>query len=154
MADFTLSGYKVTPVTIAWTSGQDLDSLTDGETTDLSDAVDNSTNNYVFCDIELYLASAAFTGTDCQLEVYLVPSVDGTNYGIWDGNTATPGNANANYYVGAINIKAATAAFRGSLARVPLYNGLQKFAFLSRANVTLAASGNTAKYRPHQLKTV
>lgn len=152
MADIKLSGYKAAATSIAWTTGQALDSLTDNETTDASDAIDNGTNLYALCDVELVLASAAFTGTDCRVEVFLLPSVDGTNYVDWDGNTATPGNTIYNYRVGSIAVTAATAAFRGSLRDVKLYNGLQKFAFRSRANVTLAASGNTAKYRPHQLQ--
>jgi len=152
MVDIKLSGYKVAAQSIAWTSGQDLDSLTDNETTDLSDEIDNGTDLYALCDVELYLASAAFTGVDCEVDVYLVPSVDGTNYGTWDGNTTSPGNTNARYKVGVIPIKATTAACRGILPRVPLYNGLQKFAFRSRANITLASSANTAKYRPHQLQ--
>ena len=79
MVDIKLSGYKVAAQSIAWTSGQDLDSLTDNETTDLSDEIDNGTDLYALCDVELYLASAAFTGVDCEVDVYLVPSVDGTN---------------------------------------------------------------------------
>lgn len=153
MPDIKLSGYKAAAQSIAWASGQDLDSLTDNEATDLSDAIDNGTNLYALCDLELYLASAAFTGGDCSIEVYLVPSVDGTNYQTWDGNTVTPGQGNQNYRVGTILVKATTAAFRGSLNDIPLYNGEQKFAFRNKANITLASSGNTAKYRPHQLQS-
>lgn len=152
MPDIKLSGYKVAAQSIAWTSGQALASLADNEATDLSDEIDNSTDLYALCDLELNLASATFTGADCSIEVFLIPSVDGTNYQTWDGNTITPGNGNENYRVGTIQVKASTAAFRGSLNDIPLYNGKQKFAFRSRANITLAASGNTAKYRPHQLQ--
>jgi len=149
MPDFTLSGYKSAAVTIPWASGQSLAGLTDGETTDLSDAIDNSTTLYMFCDVEIALASASFTGS-AAIEVYLVPSVDGTNYMDFDGNTTTPGDVNNGYRVGIIPLRGTVGAARGSLARVPFYNGLQKFAFRSQANVTLAGSGNTAKYRPHQ----
>ena len=46
MVDIKLSGYKVAAQSIAWTSGQDLDSLTDNETTDLSDEIDNGPDLY------------------------------------------------------------------------------------------------------------
>ena len=151
MGTLSLSGYEASAVTVAWTSGQSLDSLTDDETTDLSDAFDNSSSNYALADVEINLASAAFTGDDCAIELYLVPSVDGTNYSTWMGNTTSPGNANSNYQVGSVTISAGTAAARLSFRDVPLYNGLQKFALRSRANVSLAATGNTLKYRPHQI---
>lgn len=154
MADIKLSGYKVTEVSIAWTSGQALDSLADNETTDLSDEVDNSTTLYALADVHMNLASAAFTGTDCEVRVYLVPTVDGTNYPTWDGNTASPGNTNKAYFVGSLPIKAATAACRAVLRSVALPNGKYKWAFRSMANVALAASGNTVTFRPHQLQSV
>ena len=55
MADLQQTGYQSAAVTVVWTSGQDLDSLTDNEWTDESDAIDNSSNKYVFVDLELVL---------------------------------------------------------------------------------------------------
>lgn len=154
MADFKLSGYKVTEISITWASGQSLNSLSDNETTLLSDEVDNSTNLYALADLHLSLASAAFTGTDAKINVYLVPSVDGTNYPTWDGNTTVPGNTNKDYYVGNISVKATTAACRGILRNVGLPNGKYKWAFRSEANVALASTGNTVAFRPHQTQSV
>ena len=151
MADTTLSGYKVAAVTVSWASGQDLHSLTDGETTDLSDAIDNSTNLYALADVEVYIPSAAFTGSDAALEVYLVPSVDGTNYMSWSGNTTTPEQFNLNYRERVLALRSSTGVVRVEAKDVPLYNGLQKFGFKSEANVTLPSTGITVKYRPHQL---
>ena len=150
MADITLSGYKVAAQSIAWASGQDLVSLTDNEWTDLSDAIDNSTDKYVLADIEIVLGSAAFTGTDSLIEVYLVPSVDGTNYPDWTGNAAGDEQENDPYYVGRVITSGTTAAQRLVFRNVQLPNGLYKYGFRNRSNVTLAASGSTAKWRPHQ----
>jgi hypothetical protein len=150
MADATLSGYKAAATSIAWTSGQSLASLADNEWTDLSDEIDNSTNKYLFADIEIYLASAAFTGSDSVVHIYLVPSVDGTNYPNWTGNVTTDEQENNQYYVGTVTTSGATAAQRMALRNVLLPNGVFKFGFRSEAGVALAASGNTAKYRPHQ----
>jgi len=150
MADATLSGYKAAATAIAWTSGQGLDSLTDNEWTDESDAIDNSTNLYIFADIEIVLASAGFTGTDSGIDIYLIPSVDGTNYGDWTGNVTTDEQENSGYYVGSVTTSGATAAQRLVCRNILLPNGLYKYGFRSRAGVTLASSGNTVKWRPHQ----
>jgi len=150
MADATLSGYKAAATSIAWASGQTLNSLLDNEWTDLSDAIDNSTNKYLFADLEIYLASAAFTGYDSVIHIFLVPSVDGTNYPNWTGNVTTDEQENQPHYIGTVVTSGATGTQRMVLRNVVLPNGLFKFGFRSEANVTLAGSGNTAKYRPHQ----
>lgn len=143
------SGYQAAASSVAWAAGQDLDSLTDNEWTDLSDAIDNSTNKYIMADLEIVLGSAAFTGTDSLIEIYIVPSVDGTNYGDWTGNVTTDEQENNKYYVGSVTTSGATAAQRMTLRDVKLPPGLYKYGFRSRAGVSLAASGNTVKWRPH-----
>ena len=149
MADLTRSGYLAAPISIAWTSGQALDSAVDDEYTDLSDEIDNSTNKYMFADIEIVLASAAFTGADSGIEIYLIPSQDGTNYPTWTGNGTANAAENTAHYVGFVSTTGTTAAQRMVLRDVELPNGKYKYGFRSRANVSLAASGNSATWRPH-----
>lgn len=151
---YQLSGYLASAQSVAWSSGQSLASLTDNEYTDLSDAIDNSTNKYAFADIEIVLASAAFSGTDSAIEISIVPSVDGTNYGQWTGNGTSDEQENNAYSVGSVTTTGTTASQRMTLRDVPLPNGLFKFGFRNRTNVSLAASGNTAKWRPHSGQTV
>lgn len=155
MANVTLSGYLVTAVTVAWTGAtQKIDSLTDNKWTDLSDEIDNSTNKYQWADLDLVLGSAAFTGADAGFEVYIVPTVDGTNYPDWSGNSTADAPEQRHYFAAFLPIKAATAARRvvtPSHAPVRLPNGKFKFGGRSRANVTLASSGNTLYLRPHTL---
>lgn len=153
MGDTTLSGYKVAAQSVAWTSGQSLNSLTDNEWTDLSDAIDNSTNKYVFADLEIVLSSVTFTGTDSSIECYLVPSVDGTNYGDWTGNVTTDEQENQGYFIGIVVTSGASGAQRLTLRGIELPAGLYKYGFRSRANVSLSASGNTVKWRPWQYNT-
>lgn len=148
------SGYLAAAQSVAWTSGQSLDNLTDNEYTDASDAVDNTTNKYAFADIEIVLASAAFTGIDSSIEVFVIPSVDGSNYGQWTGNGTTDEQENDGYSVGSVKTTGTTTAQRMVLRDVKLPQGLFKFAFRSRANVSLAGSGNTAKWRPHSGQSV
>jgi len=149
MPDATHSGYKVAAVSVAWTGAtQKIDSLADNEFTNLSDEIDNSTNKYLFADLELVLGSAAFTGADSALELYLIPSVDGTNYPDWAGNTTADQQENMKHFIGSLSTTGSTAAQRMTKRSVSLPPGKFKFAIRSRAGVSLAASGNTLKYRP------
>lgn len=145
---YRLTGYLASATSVAWTSGQSLDSATDNEWTDLSDAIDNSTNKYAFADLEIVLSSAAFTGSDSAIEIYLIPSVDGTNYADWTGNVTTDEQENNKHFIGSLITSGATAAQRMTLRDIELPNGLYKYGFRSRAGVTLG-TGNTVKWRPH-----
>lgn len=148
------TGYQAAAASLAWTSGQSLDSLTDNEWTDLSDAVDNTSNKYTVVDLEIALGSAAFTGTDSGIEVYIVPSVDGTNYGDWTGNVTSDEQENNGYFVGFVTTSGATAAQRLTLRNIVIPPGLYKYGFRNRGGVTLAASANTVKWRPHSFEDV
>jgi len=154
MADLKLSGYFAAAASVSFSGTQTINSLTDNEYTDLSDEIDNSTNKYVFVDLELVLGSAAFTGTDSGIEVYIVPSIDGTNYPTWTGNGTSDEQENNPYYVGFIPTTGTTAAQRGVLMRVRLPNGKYKYGIRNRGNVTLASSGNTLSWRPHSFSSV
>lgn len=158
MTTLKLSGYLTTAQAVAWTAAtQKIDSLTNDEWTDLSDEIDNSTNKYAFADLDLVLGSAAFTGTDAGMEVYIVPTVDGTNYPTWSGNATAEAPEQSHYFVAFLPIKAATAAARvvtSSQGAIELPNGKFKFGMRSRANVGLAGSGNTLYWRPRSYDAV
>jgi len=153
MTTFTTkkSGYLTAATAVTFSGTQTLVSLMDNEWTDLSDEIDNSTNKYDRVDLYLDLASAAFTGSDSAIEIYLVPCVDGTNYPTWTGNTTSDAPENAFFWVGTIPLKAATQAQDGVLIGVELPNGKYKWGARNRGNVTLASSGNTLYWRPHTL---
>ena len=152
MTTLKLSGYLTTAQTVAWTGAtQKIDSLTDNEWTDLSDEIDNSANKYAFADLDLVLGSAVFSGSDAGIEVYIVPTVDGTNYPDWSGNATTDAPEQAHYFVAFLPIKASTSAKRvvsSSQGHIELPQGKFKFGIRSRANVALASSGNTLYWRP------
>jgi hypothetical protein len=138
--EFTLSGYKASATTYLST---ELNSLGDGANK-LGAAIDNSTNKYLFHDIEINLASAVFTDNP-HIKIYQLASVDGTNYPDGD-DTTDPVDTNPVYTAG---IRTATAAQRLVIRDVALPNGLFKYLLMSEAGVALASSGNTMKYRPH-----
>lgn len=147
-----LAGYQTTAQTVAFTAAtQKIDSLTDNEWTDLSDEIDNTTNLYAFCQLDLVLGSAAFTGSDSGIEVYFVPTIDGTNYPDWSGNATADAPEQQHLYVAFLPLKASTAARRAvtsSQRPIEMPQGKFKIGIRSRANVTLASSGNTLYYRP------
>lgn len=158
MTTLKLSGYLATAQTVAWTGAtQKIDSLTDNEWTDLSDEVDNSTNKYAYADLELVLGSAAFTGSDSGIEVYIVPTLDGTNYPDWTGNSTSDAPGQNQYFVCFLPLSASTSAKRvasSSQAAIELPQGKFKFGIRSRANVSLASSGNTLYWRPKSFDAV
>lgn len=146
--NITLSGYLAAAISVAFSGTQQIHSLTDNEWTDLSDEIDNSTNKYAFADLYLELGSAAFTGTDSGIEVYIVPCIDGTNYPTWTGNVTTDETENAFFFVGFMPTSASTAAQKMVLREVDLPSGKFKIGIRNRGNVTLAASANALYYRP------
>jgi hypothetical protein len=145
------SGYLVTETAIAWTSGQGLNSAADNEYTDLSDEIDNTTNLYAFVDVYLDIASAAFTGADSLIAIYIVPTVDGTNYPTWTQAT-TDQQENENYFRAACVTTGTTAAQKMVAERLAVPPGKYKYAFRNQAGAAFAASGNTAEWRPHSYK--
>ncbi len=152
-----LAGYLASLTAVAWTGAtQKIDSLTDNEWTDLSDEIDNSSNLYAYADLELVLSSAAFTGADSGIEIYIVPTIDGTNYPSWLGNSTSEAQQNQLHQVAFLFTTGGTAAQRmvtPEIAPVRLPNGKFKFGIRNRGNVSLASSGNTLSWRPHSFQS-
>lgn len=150
MADATLkvSGYLAAEAAIVFAGTQQLDSLADNEWTDLSNEIDNSTNKYAYVDLRIDLSSITPTGTDAGLEIYLVPTVDGTTYPTWTGNSTSDAQENNPFYVGFVPLKAAAQAQDGVLLNVALPNGKYKWGARNRANVALAADAGDIYWRP------
>lgn len=150
MADATLklTGYLTTEAAIVFAGTQQLDSLADNEWTDLSNEIDNSTNKYPYVDLRIALASITPTGTDAGLEIYLVPTVDGTAYPTWTGNSTSDAPENQLFYVGFAPLKASAMAQAAVLMNVALPNGKYKWGARNRANVALAADAGDIYWRP------
>lgn len=148
MATFTVkkSGYLTTAASVTWASGTTLTSLANNGFTSLSDEIDNSTNKYAFADIYVELGSAAFTANS-TFEIYIVPTVDGTNYPTWTTGTSDE-TENFNHFVASVFTSGGTAAQKMVVTDLPLPNGKFKFAFRNKGGVTLASSANTVYWRP------
>lgn len=130
-----------------------LDSLADAARA-LSGAIDNSTNLNLYMDLQLeikYTSSAPTAGV-IVAEVYLLPTVDGTNYEE-GGTTITP---QASRLVATFESRnGSTSAFEylTSLG-IPIPVGSFKLLLINKSGKTLASSGNTLKYRTYKLQSV
>ncbi len=149
MVDSVLSGYKAAAQAVVFSGTQQIDSALDNEWTNLSDEIDNSLNKYMMMDLELVLGSAVFISTSV-MEIYLIPSIDDTNYPLWVGDATADQQENNQYFIGSVTLSDATEAQRVSLRSVAMVAGKFKFGIRSRAGVTLNATGNTLKWRPWQ----
>jgi hypothetical protein len=150
MTDVKHSGYKAELQSIVFSGTRTLVSLADDEWTDLSDVVDNSTNGWLFADWEFVCTSVAFTGADSAIELYILPAVDGTNYGDWTGDGITDEQEHNVHFVGSFTTSGATAAQRLTLRGIELPPGKFKVGVRNRGGVALAASGSTLGFRPWQ----
>lgn len=150
MTDVTHSGYKAAAQTALST---ELNSLANDTWSVLSSEIDNSVTKYMFADIEVNLAApgAAATGADSAINVYLVPSLDDTNFPTYQASGSAPEQENEQYFVGAVTLTgAASTACRGVIRGVELPAGKFKLGVRNLANDALNASGNTVKWRPWQ----
>lgn len=143
-----LTGYLAAEAAIVFSGTQTINSALDNEYTNWSDEIDNSTNLYFSADLRIVLASAAFTGTDSGIEIYLIPTVDGTNYPTWTGDTATDQQQNNPFFVAFVPTTGTTAAQAMVVTGIELPQGKYRWAVRNRGNITLAASGNSIFWRP------
>ena len=151
MTDVINSGYKSAAQAVAWSSNG-FDALTDDEWTDLSDEIDNSLQKNLYLDFDMNLGSVAFTGADAAIEIYVVPSVDGTNYPEWAGTGTGDEQEHNQYFATSITVHPDTAAFHGIARKIEIPPGIYKIGVRNRANVTLNAT-NTLKWRPWQFSS-
>ena len=104
----------------------------------------------------MYLAAptTAWSGADSAYEVYVVPSLDGANYPDTVNTGTGDEQENNQYFVGSVTTQGAgTVACRQVIRGVEIPNGKWKLFGRNRTNQTLAATGNTIKWRPWGYKS-
>lgn len=97
-------------------------------------------------DFELLVGFAVAPTLDALVELYLLPTVDGTNFA--HGTDGAAALRDANMLAGAFKVQAQTAAHRCFLKNVALPLGPFKTLLINKAAQSFAASGNTLKMRP------
>lgn len=145
MVDSIHSGYKEAAQSVTWASGRSLVSLAIDEYTDESDAIDNSSLLYLFADWEFVCTSVAFDAT--PFDLFIIPSVDGTNYAAWTGDGVVAEPENDAHFVGSFTGTGTTSAQYCTLRNVAMPPGLFKVGFRNRGGIALDSTGSTLKFR-------
>lgn len=128
-----------------------LDALANGAHSAASTAVDNanSANRFLLGDFELTVTfgTAPTAGKTCDL--YLLASVDGSNYPEGGGATAPAFGS----YAASIPVRAVNTAQRLTIVNVALPAGLFKVVLTNNTGQAMSASGHVLKLAMHTLET-
>ncbi len=115
-----------------------------------SDEIDNSSDLYLFDDVELYTGIFGVApSAGAVVELYsILCDLDGTGYE--DGVSVAPPASNL---VGVFNIRAVTNAQTHILRQVPTPPSKFKYVVINKTGQTFAASGNTLRRRPYRYQS-
>lgn len=147
MATIESSGYTAAAVTALTT---ELDGLANNTNSAASAAFDNATEKAIWHDLELAVTFGTAPADNSPVELYLLPSVDGTNYPD-GGGTVTP---RPNLLAGVFFMRNITTAQRHVVQRIEVPPGLFKYVLRNASGQAFSASGHTLKYRPHEMQSV
>jgi hypothetical protein len=142
---------------VTWTAYGTADDLSSGFSV-LADAagfltieVDNSSDLKMFGDLEVTSNSAiTASGLDARVDVYLIPTYDGTNYPVPGSTAAT---MTGGQYVGSISsvdtvgTVAVTNYTNGTLRKIELPPTKFKIGIVNELGATFPAAANTIKLR-------
>ncbi|MGE3620741.1 MAG: hypothetical protein AB7L84_09790 [Acidimicrobiia bacterium] len=130
---------------IATALSTELNSLANNSLTAASSAIDNTSALELFADLELVVAAqGSARSAGAVVDVYIVPSVDGTNYADLEATCSEP--------IATFALDAATTARRLAARDIPIPPGLFKLAVRNRTGQSFASSGSTLKYRTHSVQ--
>lgn len=143
MTDVRQTAYIGDPVTVLST---EMNSLAN-DTWSALGAEQSNVLGYMLMDIQVDLGSLLPTGADAAIEVYIVPSVDGTNYPNYTETGVADEQENSAFFIGSVTLSLDTEAQLQPILEVTVPRGKWKLGIRTRANVALAASANAVKVR-------
>lgn len=143
---------------IKWEIGTDVNAMTTelNSLADDANAVsteqDNSTDLYLFDDVEWKNASLGYTPTaGAVFELYCVSiELDGAGYEDGEDGAIDPPASNL---VGVFNIRASTAAQVHILRQIPIPPAKFKYVIINKTGGTLPSSGNTLRRVPYRYQS-
>jgi hypothetical protein len=139
--------------TIATVLTTELNSLATGSAASASSAQGaDATAADLLLDFELLTGGSITPGTNPRADLYLIRAADGTNYE--DSTTGASESLPPDAFVGSFVPTSGAGTKRMVLRDRPAPPGLWKAIVLNELGVSLAASGNTLKVRPHSYQTV
>jgi len=113
--------------------------------------IDNEADgeNEMFLDVEIYVAAQGLArDAGAYIELYLLSSVDGTNFGYGDDSVDPPASSLLDVFL----LDAATTARYLTLANLPLPPLDLKLLVINNTGQAFAATASTLKYRIHSLE--
>lgn len=117
----------------------------------ISSEINNTSNLYLFDDVELYTNSLGYTPPAGSIvELHLVCALDGTSYEDGDASIDPP----ASNLVGVFNIRSTTAAQRHVIRMIPVPPLKYKYVVINKTGGAFNASGNTLKNIQYRYQTV
>jgi len=109
----------------------------------LGAAIDNSTNGKRFIDIEISLAAqSSARSSNARVDIYVLPSIDGTNFTYGDDSTDPP----LNTWLASVSFDATTTARRNVTRHHDAPAGQFKMLVMNETGQAFGATGNTVKY--------
>lgn len=143
------SNYDSTPSLTTYMD-TDLNSLANNTTNIGGTTFDNTSNRDFYMAAELYLASVDLSAqTNPTVELYMVPSIDGSNY-CDDGTDASATDyPPATTLVGVFSIQETSAAHRVGIEMFRLAPLKYTPVLINKTGAAFAASGNTLKMGPY-----
>lgn len=115
---------------------------------------DNSSNRYFYAEFELVLASVDLSAqTNPGVELYLVPSYDGTNYADTGTDASTTVYPPAQYLVAVLGVAETSAAHRAVSPHIMIDPLKYTPVVINKTGAALAASGNTLKSKYYTVTT-
>jgi hypothetical protein len=130
----------------------ELNSLANAATSNASSAFANSGsgNRYLQALFELVCTFASAPTAGKPVDLYILPTVDGTNYADGGGSTVP----SAASYAGSFAVRNSASAQRLVLEGIVLPPGDFKLLLINNSGQAMAASGNTLKMVAYAMETV
>ncbi len=108
--------------------------------------IDNTTNRYLYAEFELVLASVDLSAqVNPAVEIYLVPSYDGTNYADTGTDASTTILPPAQYLVAVMGVAITNAAHRAVSPHILIDPIKYTPVVINKTGIALAATLNTLK---------
>jgi len=114
----------------------------------LSAEQDNSTNKYMFADFQVNLATLA-VASGGFVQVFVIPSVDGSTYPDWPGAKAAFADYMGQYARGSALVQPTSAAHVVNIEEVRIPPGKYKIALRNACGVNFNATTNTLAQRTY-----
>jgi hypothetical protein len=108
--------------------------------------IDNTTNRYLYAEFEVYLPSVDLSAqVNPAIELYLIPSYDGTNYADTGTDGATTPVPPAQYLVAVMGVAVSNAAHRAVSPHILIDPIKYTPVVINKTGVALAGTLNTLK---------